>query len=114
MKHIIFTLSLVIITGTAWSKPVTQSVAKLVGTNFIAAKSGSIYNKKSVNLTLGYSSPAASPATVSQPAYYIFNSASGFVIISGDDAANPVLAYSNEGSFDPKNISPSVSYWLAG
>lgn len=50
------------------------------------------------------------------PAYYIFNRAnqSGFVIISADDCAETVLCYSDEGSFDPSDVNPSLQWWLDG
>ncbi len=40
------------------------------------------------------------------PHYYIFNSSSndGFVIVSGDDCATPILGYSTEGCIDLSNI----------
>jgi hypothetical protein len=45
--------------------------------------------------------------------YYVFNlDSSGFVIISGDDAARPVLGYSFESSFDPGNMPINVRKWM--
>ena len=45
-----------------------------------------------------------------QGSYYIFNveDKQGFVIISADDDAFPVLAYSFQGSFDIENIAPAT------
>ena len=51
-----------------------------------------------------------------QPALFLVNyKEKGFVIISGDKTANPVLAYSDENSL-PKNeeeISDGLGYWLS-
>lgn len=46
-----------------------------------------------------------SPATQQDiNCFYIFNVTGGFVIVSGDDRAVPILAYSTEGNFDSQNI----------
>ena len=45
--------------------------------------------------------------------YYVFNvDSNGFVIVSGDDIAVPVLGYSNSGTYDPDNLSPNFVYYL--
>lgn len=36
----------------------------------------------------------------------------GFIIISADDATKPVLAYSNESTFDWNNLAPATLYWM--
>ncbi len=67
-------------------------------------------------LTLAYK--ADKPATALAPkddAYlYVFNRGlnQGFVIVSGDERTNDILGYSNEGSFDPNNLPPSLKYFL--
>ena len=43
---------------------------------------------------------------------YIFNTNGGFVIVSSDDAAKPILGYSQQGSFDPNNIPVNAREWL--
>ena len=45
---------------------------------------------------------------------YIFNTNGGFVIVSADDAAKPILGYSQQGSFDPNNIPVNARSWLKG
>src|SRR5579883_638733 len=111
MKQVLFTLSILCTGISVFAGPVDKTTAQLAAKNFLAQKGGRVYNKKSQNLTLEYSVPVTAS---SQAAYYVFNSASGFIIVSGDDAANPILAYSDEGSFNAKNISPSVAYMLSG
>lgn len=44
---------------------------------------------------------------------YIFSNPGGFVILSGDDCAKPVLAYSTSGGFDAENIPDAVMDWLS-
>lgn len=48
--------------------------------------------------------------------YYVFNYAAdaGYVVIAGDDRAPAVLAYSDQGSFDPDNIPDAMRYVLDG
>ena len=47
-------------------------------------------------------------------ALYVFNTADqrGFVIVAGSDCADPIVAYSTEGAFDPNNIPPNMMWWL--
>lgn len=55
-----------------------------------------------------------STATAAQP-YYVFNageSSGGFVIVSGDDRAESVLGYSDNGHYDPADIPPAMQEWL--
>ena len=44
--------------------------------------------------------------------YYVFNKCNGYIIVSGDDKAVPVLGFSDEGSFDINNIPDGLQYWL--
>lgn len=48
-----------------------------------------------------------------QPALYVFNNQSeGFIIVSGDDNAYPVLGYSDSGKFDESAMPDGLKYWL--
>ncbi|MDR1161874.1 MAG: C10 family peptidase, partial [Tannerellaceae bacterium] len=46
--------------------------------------------------------------------YYVFNvkENDGFVIVSGDDIAIPVLGYSANGTYDAQHLPPAFSYWM--
>lgn len=47
------------------------------------------------------------------PAVYVFTpNESGYLIVSADDVAAPVLGYSDNGIFDPEKMSPSMRWWL--
>lgn len=46
--------------------------------------------------------------------FYIFNTGDGFVIVSADDIAVPILGYSDAGNFDPQNIPVNMYEWLQG
>lgn len=44
---------------------------------------------------------------------YLFNSQDGgYLLVSADDVAYPVLAYSETGEIDPSNMSPELQWWL--
>ena len=47
-------------------------------------------------------------------AFHIFNTPNGFVIVSADDCATPILGYSNEGRFDVNNIPIQLQDYLQG
>ena len=48
-----------------------------------------------------------------QNALYVFNNeAGGFVIVSGDDRAEDILGYSNEGAFDADSMPENIKGWL--
>jgi hypothetical protein len=49
------------------------------------------------------------------PIFYVFNiNNNGFVIVSADDIATPVIGYSYESDFKANELSPSLQYWLNG
>lgn len=53
-------------------------------------------------------------ATSDETPYYIFNigASEGFVIVSGDDKAIPVLGYSDSGTFDWDNMPDNLREWM--
>ncbi len=57
-----------------------------------------------------------SRASGAAPAYYVFNNSNGkgFVIIAGDDIAEPILGYSYENRFQTDCLPPNVKGWLEG
>ena len=48
------------------------------------------------------------------PNLYIFNAAQGFVVMSADDCAQPILGYSLTGRFVAENMPTNVRGWLQG
>lgn len=57
----------------------------------------------------------ASTRTTEEPAFYVFNRTddSGFIIVSGDDIAMPVLGYSFKNNFKAEAMPPNLKEWLA-
>ena len=56
---------------------------------------------------------AARATAASRPAFYVFNRGEnqGFVIVSGNDSALPILAYSNVGTFGVENMPENIRQW---
>lgn len=96
-KKILFFLAVIATSLVASARPVSEQRARqLVECHFFAP---------AVNIT---------PAGWSE--LYVFTSASGegFVVVSADDCALPVLAYSYSASFPVDNMPPQVTAWMDG
>jgi hypothetical protein len=109
MKHLFLSFSLAALTGVTFANPVSVQTAQTAASNFISRKVGS-------NAVLTLTSSVPSNTATAQPSFYIFdvNNGKGFVIISGDDAVTPVLAYSETNSFPAQVTNKEVAYWLGG
>jgi len=85
--------------------PIDSVTAKIAATNFFKQQ----FNTQPT-LSLAYSENLANGAL----GYYVYNvnSKNGFVIMAADDAAEPVLGYSDEGYFNATNISPEFAFWM--
>ncbi|MCM1067119.1 MAG: C10 family peptidase [Muribaculaceae bacterium] len=48
------------------------------------------------------------------PAVYVFERGAdaGYMVLSADDRAYPMLGYSDSGSFDPADMPPALAWWL--
>jgi len=89
------------------ANPVNANAALKVAENFYAT----IHSNSSTNFTLAYTERDAS----GEPVYYVFNigdASKGFVIVTADDAARPIIGYSDEGSFVVPTSNNNVSFWL--
>lgn len=71
---------------------------------------------KSMVKTLSSSQPVmtvSAPGNTSFTSLYVFDSgASGYMIVSADDCAAPLLGYSDKGGFDAENMPPQLKWWL--
>jgi len=100
MKKVLFIL--LMLPGILFAAPVNPNLAQQVAQNFISTTGDSLNAQQAAQ-------PhrlrrVAKHTTDNQP-YYIFNKEDGgFVIISGDDCATPILGYSNEGGIDLDNM----------
>lgn len=90
------------------ASPVDPTVATQVAKNFINLKAQR-YNRAYTANTVKEISPLSQGQTL---AYAVNFDGGGFVVISADDAAKPVIGYSFEGSFDAVNIPAVVQEWM--
>ncbi len=98
-------LLIVIITNLAAS-PINEETARKAALNFLykylRLKSGNI------DVSMGSTSNYNNATT-----YYAFSVAGGgWILISADDAATPVLAYSNSGEWNEEDINPTAKKWI--
>lgn len=98
-------LSLVSVINAA---SVGEQVARRVASNFISLKSQQ-YNHSISSTAIREVLPLVQGQTL---AYAVNFEKGGFVLISADDAAKPVIAYSWEGSFSTDNIPPVIDEWM--
>lgn len=116
-KILLFAFLIVVLVAISTAKEVKPETAKLVAQNMYQQVSK---NKGSINFELVYTSKSkdisnSNKSSVSEISlFYVFNAGdeNGFVIVSGDDNAIPVLGYSTKGSFDSSNLPINFRKWL--
>lgn len=58
--------------------------------------------------------PLMTVGSQESPALYVFDQGKqGYLIVSADDVAAPVLGYSDSGTIDPDNMPESLRWWLS-
>ena len=112
MKHRILTLTLFLsaITFAAKANPVDMNIAREVALKFVNANTKThLRSTDELQLATTYS------ISRGDAAFHIFNTPNGFVIVSADDCATPILGYSDEGRpFDMDNIPIQLQDYLQG
>ncbi len=115
---LVILLLFVFCSHSLWAKKIDPEKAKDVVTNFVQSKeqlrSATDASVKLVYTACEHSSSLKSSGAQDVVYYYIFNVGdnNGFVIVSGDDIATPILGYSNSGSYDSNNLPPNFKYWM--
>jgi len=92
------------------SEPVDLEKAKAVALTQLNKVTKGVSLRSATSLNLVYEPKSET----NQPYFYVFNGNGGFVIVSGDDRAEPILGYSEDGYFDPDNIPPNMAWFLEG
>lgn len=105
-KLLISSIALLSTFARLWAAPITPEQA-------LARLNGNVQQAR----TIGKTAPALVHTTLTPtgaPAVYAFNRTDnkGFILLSADDAAYPMLGYADSGSFDPDNIPPQLKWWL--
>ena len=109
---IILILAFLVCSGRLFAAPRTPQQALEVARTFVRSHVNMKHiDTKELRLTNGQN---IQTRTMIYPAYYIINTGndSGFVIISGDDCAREVLAYSDKGNLNYEYLPANVRYWL--
>lgn len=106
MKKFTLFIALALALGSVKAGVVDPSSAQTVATNFYKQN----YTLPSVSLSLFYTEKAAN----GNPVFYVFNvnQHDGFVIVSAEDAALPIIGYSNKGSFVIPAHGTNIDYWM--
>jgi PKD repeat protein len=101
-----FSIGLFFIAFAVEANPVTRGVAETVAGNFYSQNFKTVTPNLILSLT-GYSNDG-------QPDYFIFNvnTNDGFVIVSAEDAAHPILGYSNKGQYILPHNNNNVAWWM--
>ena len=107
MKKSLFTLlAAAFMVVSAWAAPVSQQQAQRLSLSFARENLASARQITSVEHVFTLSFDKGTPCL------YVFNYDNGFIIVSADDVAKPILGYSEEGRFDVENIPDGLSYYF--
>ena len=111
LKPLLITIALMVSVGiSAWGSPIDWTKAEAVATRFAQTSMSQSSNAQWQRVARkGMATPGANAPL------YVFNRADGhgFVIVAGDDAAVPILGYSDEGAFSYDNMPENLRQWLA-
>jgi PKD repeat protein len=105
-KYAYLLIGFIAFVATLKATPIDSNTAKTVAANFYTGN----YNVNNPSLSLAYTEKSSE----GEAEYYIYNvyPYNGFVIISADDAAHPIIGYSSEGYYTSAHISPEFSFWM--
>ncbi|MEI8278474.1 MAG: thiol protease/hemagglutinin PrtT [Bacteroidota bacterium] len=93
------------------AKPVDVPTARSIAFSFWNRQAATNKISGTNDLQLVYTATKNNNAQIAT--YYVFNtSTNGFVIISADDIAYPVLGYSTESTFLNTNMPSNIAYWF--
>lgn len=120
MKKTLSAIILLSLCLSAYADVVSEDVTRETAAAFVRGNASSARKASKAGLTLvatsqmvlGPGAKFAAPA-VEDPSFYIYNmEGGGFVIVSAEDALNPILGFSEEGSIDLLNLPPQLKYML--
>ena len=118
MKRLNLILLILGMATGVWAERVDLSTARRVAEQVtIQSALRSVGNS---TLKLAYEAPALSDnglrSATGETDYYVFNvgDGDGFVIVSGEDRAHPVLGYSTSGRFVADSLPSNAAAWLEG
>lgn len=107
MKQLFATVFCLVISITAvFAAPVDSAITRRVAVNFYSNKVSRLLDSRYTNVTIAQVARASNTSRGGEvtECYRIYNIGNGFVIVSADDRARPILGYSTEGRFSPTDI----------
>ena len=107
-KSLTFLMLMLCCIGVVFAKPVDSELAKKVALNFlkstekVAAADLTVEDFKDITATTPFHK------------FYVFSihEGQGFILVSGDDCALPILGYSLENPFISERMPEHVRWWL--
>ncbi|HIZ68541.1 MAG TPA: C10 family peptidase [Candidatus Prevotella avicola] len=108
MRKILLLFSLFLVTLVAWGEPIDRNEALKQANAFLSSKGIPVRQ----SLDMAYAQPGK--ADEARSLYYVFNVGNdkGFVIVAGDDAVSPILAYADCGDFSEREMAPAAKAML--
>lgn len=113
-NRLLFVIALLLASFGLSAENVSSDAARQKAMDFFKSNSKSLSVSR---LDMVYDGSGNMARSSSQaPALYVFDNpdGKGFVIVSGDDIAYPILGYSFEFDFPEENIPEHVKWWLQG
>ena len=105
-RFLLTVVALLVFAGQMFAAPVDVATAKKLGVSYLknnVASAKSITDVEHVYTVSGDNGV---------PSLYVFNYENGFVIVAADDRAYPILAYSEESTFDVNHLPDGLVYYL--
>lgn len=100
---------LLVMTFVVNANPVDLATAREVGSKFLNGNTLlRISNPDDLQFVKAYCMDDGTPA------FYVFNTAKGYVLVSADDCAHPILGYSETAPFDVNDVPDQMEYYLQG
>lgn len=108
-QTILAIICLFLLNASANSEPITKQQALAQAQTFMKSKGRSLSSNTNIHRA------PRKGAQNDNAYYYVFNADNnlGFVIVSGDDRTEPILGYSDTGSFDLDNLPENAQSFLA-
>ena len=110
-KIFLLIISLTLFVHLSFAQIVALETARTVAKNIY-------YERANIGGSIAYNDISFSQDFVvsdkDQPVYFVFNVAGdrGFVIVSAEERAVPILFYSFEGSYNPNSLNENFAYWM--
>ena len=104
MKKLLLSLATLMLLGSVMASPVDVNQAKSYGLKYVQNTLGHRVSEMQLLFTRTNDNGT--------PCLYVFNYDNGFVVVSADDVALPVLGYSEEGSLNADILPDGLDYYL--